>query len=70
MEHYAETGNPPAEVLLWEECIKNIFCGTYIYSENSKEDKHLEECPLLGCGAVYILCEPTFRRKVSPPSSW
>jgi hypothetical protein len=27
-----------------------------------------EECRLLGCGAVYILCEPTFRRNVSPPS--
>jgi hypothetical protein len=23
----------------------------------------------MGCGAVYILCEPTFRRKVSAPSS-
>jgi hypothetical protein len=23
-----------------------------------------EECHLLGCGAVYILCDPTFRRNV------
>jgi hypothetical protein len=28
-----------------------------------------EECRLLGCGAAWILCEPTFRRNVSPPSS-
>jgi hypothetical protein len=28
-----------------------------------------EECRLLGCGAVYILCEPTFRRNVMPPFS-
>jgi hypothetical protein len=28
-----------------------------------------EEFRLLGCGAMYILCEPTFRRKVSSPSS-
>jgi hypothetical protein len=28
-----------------------------------------EECRFLGCGAVYILCEPTFRRNISPPSS-
>jgi hypothetical protein len=28
-----------------------------------------EECRLLGCGAVWSLCEPTFRRNVSPPSS-
>jgi hypothetical protein len=27
-----------------------------------------EECCLLGCGVVQILCEPTFRRNVSPPS--
>jgi hypothetical protein len=30
---------------------------------------YLEECRLLGCGTVQILCEPTFRRSVSPPSS-
>jgi hypothetical protein len=28
-----------------------------------------EERSVLGCGAVYILCEPTFRRKVSPEYS-
>jgi hypothetical protein len=28
-----------------------------------------EECRILGCGAVKILCEPTFRRKASLPSS-
>jgi hypothetical protein len=25
----------------------------------------LEECRLLRCGAVWIMCEPTFRRNVS-----
>jgi hypothetical protein len=29
----------------------------------------LEKYRLLGYSAVYILCEPTFRRNVSPPSS-
>jgi hypothetical protein len=29
----------------------------------------LEECCLLGCGAMQILCESTFWRNVSPPSS-
>jgi hypothetical protein len=28
-----------------------------------------EECGLLGCVAVWILCKPTFRKDVSPPSS-
>jgi hypothetical protein len=28
-----------------------------------------EESRLLGCGAVWVLLEPTLRRKVSPPSS-
>jgi hypothetical protein len=28
-----------------------------------------EECRLLGCGAVWVYYEPTFRRNVSPPSS-
>jgi hypothetical protein len=28
-----------------------------------------EECCLLGCGAVEIMCEPTFQRNMSPPSS-
>jgi hypothetical protein len=27
-----------------------------------------EECRVLGCGAVYILFEPMFRRNVSPLS--
>jgi hypothetical protein len=29
----------------------------------------VEECRLLGCGAMKILCEPTFRRNVTPLSS-
>jgi hypothetical protein len=28
------------------------------------------ECRLLGCDAMCLLLEPTFRRNVSPPSSW
>jgi hypothetical protein len=28
-----------------------------------------EACRLLGCGAVWILCEPTFRSNISPPSA-
>jgi hypothetical protein len=27
------------------------------------------ECHFLGCGGVYILCEPTYRRNLSLPSS-
>jgi hypothetical protein len=30
---------------------------------------NFEECRLLECGAVSILCEPMFRRNISPPSS-
>jgi hypothetical protein len=30
---------------------------------------YYEECRFLECGAVYFLCEPTFRRNVSPSSS-
>jgi hypothetical protein len=33
-------------------------------------DGDYEECSFLGCGAVEVLWEPTFRRNVSPPSSW
>jgi hypothetical protein len=32
-------------------------------------DGDYEEYSLLGCGAMWSLHEPTFRRKVSPPSS-
>jgi hypothetical protein len=28
-----------------------------------------EECRLLGCGSMWVLLEPTFRRSVLPPSS-
>jgi hypothetical protein len=52
---------------LWrqiQQCVSEV--NSHPKSSNSWE---FEECRLLGCGAVYILCEPKFRRNVSPPSS-
>jgi hypothetical protein len=32
-------------------------------------DGDYKECRILGCSAMWVLWEPTFRRNVSPPSS-
>jgi hypothetical protein len=39
-----------------------MLCKIWVFHDNDNE-----ECRLLGCGAMWVLLEPTFRRKVSPP---
>jgi hypothetical protein len=50
--------------------VNEIFGNVVIMGETDEKFIHdIEECRLLGCGVVYILCKPTFRRNVSPPSA-
>jgi hypothetical protein len=46
--------------------ILELYCLYRIWGFHSGD---YEKCRLLVCGAVYILCEQSFRRNVSPPSS-
>jgi hypothetical protein len=51
---------------------KYLLKGTRRAPDGSSDRAHTrftKECRLLGCGAVQILCEPTFRMNVSLPSS-
>jgi hypothetical protein len=46
-------------------CMKILECKTW-----GIHGGDYEEWPLLGCYAVWLLQEPTFRRNLQPPSMW
>jgi hypothetical protein len=41
----------------------------FLYTAILLYDSKIEECRLLGWGAVWVYYKPTFRRNVLPPSS-
>jgi hypothetical protein len=51
--------------------LENLHVRKKALSNNTdgKNGYAFEQGRRLGCGVVYILCEPMFRRNVSPPSS-
>jgi hypothetical protein len=49
---------------------QNTTLNYYVqYNIQSFHSSVFEECRFVGCGAVQILCEPTFRRNVSPAAT-